>query len=72
MAKMTLDQAWTFNGKVYGPGETEVPDDAAKAIKDRQGDVDAPMQAEDPNMAGLETASDDTATAESTKPTRGK
>ncbi len=65
MAKMTLDQAWTFEGKVYGPGETDVPDDAAKAIKARQGDVDAPMQAEDPNMADLDTDTND-------QPKRGK
>lgn len=32
MTKMQLDRTWTFKGRSYGPGEADVPDDAAEAI----------------------------------------
>lgn len=31
MAKVNLDRAYLFAGKIYGPGETDVPDDVLKS-----------------------------------------
>lgn len=38
MAKMNLKQTYTRNGATFGPGETEVPDDAVKDLKEREDD----------------------------------
>jgi hypothetical protein len=33
MPKLNLDKTYIHRGKFYGPGETEVPDEAAKDIQ---------------------------------------
>ena len=32
MAKLTLDRTYIFQGKFYGPGDAEVPDDLAQSL----------------------------------------
>lgn len=33
--KRSLDRAWVYNGRIYGPGEVEVPDKVASALEAR-------------------------------------
>jgi hypothetical protein len=58
MAKQTLNQEWIFAGKRYGPGEVDLPDDAAEALKARGAFGDEPTAAEAAHTAALAAAID--------------
>lgn len=45
MPKLELDRVWIYAGVYYGPGITEVPDEAAEAIRAKGGDLSAPVKA---------------------------
>lgn len=41
--KLNLDKQYIYDGKRYGPGQMDLPDDVAKSIKER-------MEAMNPNV----------------------
>jgi hypothetical protein len=54
MARMKLDRAYIYRGKVYTPdadGQAEVPEEAAKALRER-------MKAEEPGGVEASTITD--------------
>lgn len=64
MVTMDLDQSYIFAGKHYGPGETDVPEDAAEAIR-------ALMKTQEPESEP-ETAEDVQHPSDAPKRTRSK
>lgn len=57
MPKVQLREAYIFAGTVYGPGETDVPDDVKKALTEKGAfDKDAPTTHERAERAGRAAA----------------
>jgi len=53
MTTETLTAAWIFSGKVYGPGEADLPEDAHKALGEKGAFTPEVVAAEAENPAGV-------------------